>query len=406
MKARNTRHLRPGFPTTHSLLPTPLLSVVIGLALAALIVQVSGYGVRDAYTALWTGATGLEGGPAQRANQIPLGPLHLNTFLLAQSLAKMTPLLFTGLAIALGLRAGLFNIGAAGQMTCGALAAGVVGLWGGGSLPPAVHIPLILLAGAAAGAVWGALAGWLKAARGVHEVISTIMLNYVAMNVASYLTTHNLKDPVEQSAQTAAIPARLWLPPLVPGSNLTAGLWLALICALLTAILIRRTAVGFEIRAMGLGLEAGRAAGMPVARTLILTMALSGGLAGLAGVVEVLGIQHRFLQGIAANYGFDGIAVALLAGMSGPSIALSALFFGALASGSDYMQLQTDVPDSIAVIVQALVILCVGIKVLRQSPLRAAASGPPSIPKPDPASDIHFASAQANPTQGAEHAGG
>lgn len=365
----------------------PLLSVLIGLTLAGVIMQLSGYNVREAYAALWTGATGLEGGPAQRIGQVALGPLHLNKFLLAQSLAKTTPLLFTGLAIALGLRAGLFNIGAAGQMTCGALAAGVVGLWGNGThsgIPPAIHISFILLAGAAAGMIWGALAGWLKAARGVHEVLSTIMLNYVAVNVATYLTTHNLKDPTEQSAQTATIPQALWLSPLVRGSNLTLGLLLALVCVGLVALLIHRTAPGFQIRTMGLGMEAGRAAGMPVMRTLILTMALSGGLAGLAGAVEVLGVQHRYLQGIAANYGFDGIAVALLGGLSGPAVVLSALFFGALASGSAYMESLTNVPDSISVIVQGIVILCVGIRVLRRPSQPSAGSRPGRAPNRTP----------------------
>jgi ABC-type uncharacterized transport system permease subunit len=363
----------------------PLFSVLIGLALAGIIMAISGYAVRDAYSALWTGATGLEGGPAVRPGQVALGPLHLNLFLLAQSLAKATPLLFVGLAIALGLRAGLFNIGAQGQMTCGALAAGVVGLWGG--LPVVIHMPLILLAGVTGGALWGALAGWLKATRGVHEVLSTIMLNYVAVNIATYLTTHNLKDPTEQAAQTAMLDRSVWLTPLVAGSNLTVGLFLALGAAALTALLIGRTAIGYQIRTMGLGLEAGRAAGIPVARTLVLTLALSGGLAGLAGAVEVVGVQHRYLQGIAANYGFDGIAVALLGGLSAPAVALSALFFGALASGSTYMQLQTDVPDSVAVIVQAAVILFVGIRLLRRTspaavavvePEHASTSSPPT----------------------------
>jgi simple sugar transport system permease protein len=366
-----------------------VLSVLLGLALAGVIMKVSGYAVQDAYGALWTGATGLETGPA-RAGQVALGGMHLNLYLIAQSLAKMTPLLFVGLAIALALRAGLFNIGAQGQMTCGALAAGVAGLWQG--IPTVVHIPLILLFGTLAGALWGALAAWFKATRGVHEVLSTIMLNYVAVNVATYLTTHNLKDPMQQAAQTASIPRSLWLAPLVPGSNLTVGLFLALLCAVLVAVLISRTASGFRIRTMGLGMAAGRAAGIPVTRTLVMTLAISGGLAGLAGAVEVLGVQHRYLQGIAANYGFDGIAVALLGGLSAPAVVLSALFFGSLASGSAYMQLQTDVPDSIAVIVQAMVILFIGMRTLGRAsrtvssiaPMVGVISPSPPLQEPDP----------------------
>ncbi len=362
----------------------PLVSILVGLALAGIIMWLSGYSVRDAYSALWTGATGLEAGRAQSANQLGLGPLpyHINKFLLAQSLAKTTPLLFTGLAIALGLRAGLFNIGAQGQMIAGALAAAVMGTGaaaGGAAshtsaIPASMHIVLVIAAGMAAGALWGGMAGLLKATRGVHEVLSTIMLNYVAIDVATYLATHGLKDPTDQAPQTALISPTAQLSPLIPGSNLTIGIVFALMTAVAFTLLMRRTAPGFEIRAVGLGADAARAAGIPVERTIITTLALSGALAGLAGAVEVMGVQHRYIQGIAANYGFDGIAVALLGGLSGPGVVLSALFFGALSSGATYMRLQTNVPDSITVIVQALVILFVGIRLLRRPKPTPAAS--------------------------------
>jgi simple sugar transport system permease protein len=361
-----------------------LISIVIGLAVAAVLISLSGYNVGEAYMALWTGATGLEAGPAQYSNQLGLGPLpvHINSFLLAQSLAKCTPLLFTGLAVTVGLRAGLFNIGAQGQMTLGALAAGVVGAWPGHTAPPGwVHIPLILMASLAAGAAWSALAGLLKITRGVHEVLATIMLNYVAMDVATYLTTHSLQDRSDQAPQTSLVAHSALLSPLVAGSNLTVGLIIACVAACAVSLLIGRTALGFQIRAVGLSPEAAAAAGVPVARTLMIAMAISGALAGLAGAIEVLGVQHRFVQGTAASYGFDGISVALLGGLTGPGVALSALFFGALASGSAYMQLQSRVPDSVAVIVQAIVILCVGIRVLRRNQ-RAQPASPP-IDTPD-----------------------
>lgn len=348
-------------------------SVLVGLLLVAVIMQLTGYDPRAAYSALWAGATGLQAGKATSPNDLPLlstpFALHLNKFVLAQSLAKVTPLLFAGLSVAIGLRAGLFNIGAQGQMIFGALAAAVVGLIGvgadkngTGSLSPLLHVPLALLAGALAGAAWGALAGLLRAWRGVHEVISTIMLNYVAVNLVTYLTTHSLKDPHSMAAQTPMMARASWLAPIVPGSNLTAGILFALLAAAAMSFLIRRTALGYTIRAVGLGADAAQANGIPVARTLVLTMALSGALAGLAGAVEVTGVHHRFVQGVAGSYGFDGIAVALLGGLGGGGVALSALFFGALASGASFMQLQTDVPDSIAVIVQAVVIVFVGIR--------------------------------------------
>jgi simple sugar transport system permease protein len=346
-----------------------LLSILAGLLLAALLIRASGYDVLDACSALWSGATGLQAGPAKTPNQVPFGigswRACLDTFVLAQSLARVTPLLLAGLAVGLGLRAGLFNIGAQGQMVLGALAAAVVG--GMRSPSALVHVPLALLAGALWGALWGALPGLLRARRGVHEVISTIMLNYLAVNFASYLVTHGLKDPKSMSVQTPLIRQTAWLSPFVPGSNLTAGFLIALLAAFALSFLMRRTALGYQIRAVGLNAEAAGASGVPVSRILVVTMALSGALAGLAGAMEVLGVHHRFVQGVAGNYGFDGIAVALLGGLTGGGIALSALFFGALANGAAFMQLQTEVPDSIAVIVQAAVILCVGIRPMRRA---------------------------------------
>ncbi|HLV80634.1 MAG TPA: ABC transporter permease [Chthonomonadaceae bacterium] len=351
----------------------PLLSVLAGLLLAAILVQASGYNAPAAFAALWTGATGLRGGaasPSPTTLVFHLGGWQgaLNLFVLAQSLARVTPLLLTGLAVALGLRAGLFNIGAQGQMTCGALAAAIVGQIGAAPAtggPSLLKIGLVLLIGAAAGALWGALPGLLKAARGVHEVLSTIMLNYIAANIAGYLITHGLKDPHSMAAQTDRIALSTWLPPLVAGSNLTAGLFLALLAVLLYAFLMRRTALGYEIRAVGQGAEAARAAGIPVGRTLVTALALSGALAGLAGAIQVVGIHHRYLEGIEGTYGFDGIAVALLGNLQAGGVAAAALFFGALANGAAFMQLQTDVPDSVAVVVQAVVILFAGVRVAR-----------------------------------------
>ena len=348
----------------------PLLSIVAGLLLAAIVMQVSGYNALRAYASLWSGATGLQGGSATGPNTIPLGSGHINLFQLAQSLAGVTPLIFTGLAIALGLRAGLFNIGAQGQMTVGALCAAVVGELGkrneagDGSLPPAVHVTLVLLAGAGAGALWGALSGLLKATRGVHEVISTIMLNFIALDIVTYLVTHRFQDdtPGSMAAQSSLMAKSSWLWPYVNGSNLTAGLLLALLCAAAVAFLIRRTSLGFDIRAVGLGAEAARAAGVPVGRILVTTMALSGALAGLAGAIQVMGLYHRYVEGVAGSYGFDGIAVALLGNLSGGGVVLSALFFGSLAVGAGFMETNTNVPAPISVIVQAIVIVFVGMR--------------------------------------------
>ena len=364
-------------PKTQNLAPAKaFLSIVGGLLLAALALLAAGYHPVEAFLALFSGATGIMPGKAVGANDVALGAFHLGPLDIilhfskdqcAGSLYRATPILLTGLSVALGLRAGLFNIGAQGQMTVGALAAalaGLIGANGKSGLPPVIHIPLTLLAGAAAGAAWGAIPGILKALRGVHEVIITIMLNFIAMDIAGYLVTHNLKDNTKNSMapQTAHMAKSALLEPLIPRSNLTIGLFIALAAVLVVSFLIRRMALGYEIRAVGQGTDAARAAGIPVASILIKTMALAGGLAGLAGAIEVMAVQHYFTPESAGSYGFDGIAVALLGGTNGSGLVGSALFFGALANGARNMQLLTDVPDTIAVMVQAFVIVFVGIR--------------------------------------------
>ncbi len=348
----------------------PIFSVLIGLSIAGIAMALSGYHAMEALSSLGSASTGLYTGVLRGSNDINLpGGAHLSMFVLAQSLSRITPLIFTGLSVAIGLRAGLFNIGCQGQMTVGALAAAVIGQLGitnsstgQGSLPVWIHIPITLAAAAAAGGCWAGFAAWFKTKRGVHEVLSTIMLNYIAANIVIYLLTHNLKDPVSMAAQTRLMASSAWFTPLVPGANFSIGLFLALAGVALIAIIMNRTALGYEIRAVGQGTEAARTAGLPVARTMITAMFISGSLSGIAGAVEVMAIHHRCVQGVAGTYGFDGIAVALLGGLQAGGVLFSALFFGALSNGASYMQMQTDVPDSIAVIVQSVVIICIGIR--------------------------------------------
>jgi simple sugar transport system permease protein len=223
---------------------------------------------------------------------------------------------------------------------------------------------MVMLAGAAAGGLWGALPGILKAARGVHEVISTIMLNFVALDIATYLVTHSLHDPTpnNMAAESPLMANTSWLWPYVHGSSFTAGLPIALCCAALVALLIRRSAPGFQIRAVGLGAEAARANGINVGKVLVLTMALSGAISGLAGAIEVMAIHHRYVGGVAGTFGFDGIAVALLGNLTGEGVVLGAFFFGSLASGSLYMETTAMVPAPISEIVQAAVIIFVGMR--------------------------------------------
>jgi simple sugar transport system permease protein len=321
-----------------------------------------------------------------------------------RTLAKATPLIFSGLAVAVALRAGLFNIGAEGQLLVG----GIASAWAGcglKGLPVFVHLPLALAAGAAAGAVWGLVPGILNAARGAHEVIVTIMLNYAAIHFTHYLVGHPFKDPASEALRTPQVLASARIPSLddwpaatlssfgVTGrsTHFSAGFFLALIAAVLVAILFRRTALGFEIRAVGSGPDAARASGISVGGTIVKTMALSGALAGLAGAVEVLGVHRRFLDAFSPGYGFDSIAVALLGGLNAGGVVLSALLFGGLNSGALQMETLTDTPRQIAGVIQAVVIAAVGVRIIVSRRPRLPEPTDPDHPAEEPARRAPFA---------------
>jgi len=319
----------------------PLVSVVSGFLVGAIAIVAAGADPVEAYTALFQGAF-----------------TNHNAF--AETLVSTTPYVFLGLALALGFRAGLFNIGAEGQFYIGSLS-GIFVAYSIHGLPAVVEIPVGLLAGMAGGAFWASIAGALKARFGAHEVITTIMLNYVSFLVASYLVdtpglmlAPNVSTPRTPDADAGAI-----LPILLNGSRLHLGFIIALLAVPAVWFLIERTTIGFRLRAVGFNPGAARTAGISVGRTVVLTMALSGALAGLAGIVEVLGVNHHMTDTVAAGYGFDAIAVALLARSNPWGVLPAALLFGALHNGASFMQLQTQVSSDLISIVQAFVIIFV-----------------------------------------------
>ena len=272
-----------------------------------------------------------------------------------------TPLIFTGLSVAVAFQAGLFNIGAEGQLTLGALAAAALGaVWPGLWWPLA---PVAAgLAALAAGTVWGAIPGWLRARRGSHEVINTIMLNFIAAGLASYVALHVLKNPDSQNPETRPIGAAYCLSQfgMFGGAPVSAALPLALLVAVLVWILMRRTVLGFEIRAVGQSESAARAAGIDPGRIRIIAMSLAGGLAGLVGVGEVLGNAGKFRVGFSPEYGFMGIAVALLGRNQPAGVVAAALLFGALHKGTAELDLETEhVTRELSLILQALINLSV-----------------------------------------------
>ena len=319
----------------------PLIALAVALLLGGVVIAVAQRSVTApvaAYGALFAGAGG-------------------DTAAWANTLARATPILLTGLAVAVALAAGLFNIGAEGQMAVGGLAAAWVG-FGLASLPAPLLLPLSLGAGMAAGALWAFLPAFLKEARGAHEVITAILLNYVAQNTTRFLATVPLKDPAGQAPQTPVVGAAL--PRFSEAYEVHAGLVLAVVAVVLVALALRRTVWGYETRAVGEGAGAAEAAGIPAARVRINAFLLSGALAGLAGAVVALGTFHRFpadFYGI--GYGFEGLAVALLAGGSAWGVLPSALLLGALGAGAEAMEFATDTPKQIVSVVQAILIVAV-----------------------------------------------
>jgi general nucleoside transport system permease protein len=272
-----------------------------------------------------------------------------------------TPLIFSGLAVAVAFHAGMFNIGAEGQLTLGALAAAVIGaLWP--SLPWPIAPLLAGLGAVAAGVLWGAIPGWLRARRGSHEVINTIMLNFIAAGLASYVTLYLFKNPETQNPETRPIGAGYLIHRfgIFGGAPVSMALPLAIFTAILVWIFLWRTVIGYEMRAVGQSESAARAAGIDAGKIRILAMAVAGGLAGLVGVGEVLGNAGKFRLGFSPQYGFIGIAVALLGRNQPAGVVAAALLFGALHKGTADLDLETEhVTREVSLILQALIILSV-----------------------------------------------
>ncbi|MFP5321790.1 MAG: ABC transporter permease [Acidimicrobiia bacterium] len=277
---------------------------------------------------------------------------------IARTLVQATPLILVGLSVALAFRAGLFNIGGAGQLILGAMAAAWVGITF--DLPLVVHLPLALVAGAIGGAFWGAIVGFLKARTGAHEVITSIMLNFVALRLLDYaLSTDTFRREGRTDPISPEMPDSVRLPVPVDSFPVHVGFLLALAVAYGCWWLLQRSTIGFRMRAVGANPHAARYAGMGVAGTVVLSMAVAGGLAGLGGSSILLGSTPRLTGGFFASVGFDAIALALLGRATPIGVVGAGLLFGALQAGSTGMQAQTSTPIDIIFVIQALIILFV-----------------------------------------------
>ncbi len=326
----------------------PLLAILTAVIVGGMVIAVAGGDPFAAYRGLVQGAFGTEKA-------------------LSETAVWATPYIFAGLAVAVAFKGGLFNIGAEGQLAFGAVTAALIGYalpgWLHMDLPAFIHIPLAVGLGMLAGALWAAIPGALKAYTGGHEVINTIMMNYIALNITSFLLNGPMRDPdpLDLSARTPEIAVSARIPPIfdIPGMRVHWGFVLALLVAAFIWWLLWKTTLGFEIRTVGANPDAAKYAGINVKRTIVVTMALSGALAGLAGAIEVTALNYRHELGFSSGYGFDAIAIALLGKTNPFGVILAAILFGAMRNGSTRMQFLTQIPVDIISVIQALILLFV-----------------------------------------------
>jgi simple sugar transport system permease protein len=345
----------------------PLIAVAAAFVIGALIVLAVGDSPKKVYLLLISGAFGLFDN---------LGNFTFDNW--GYTLFQATPLIFTGLAVALAFKCGLLNIGAEGQLYVGAFAAAWVGITFV-KFPGFVLIPMAMIAAMGAGAVWGAIPGALKARFGSHEVINTIMMNFIAVGLISYLTQRFFKEPSDPIMQTGPIagqahiarfstllaPFGVSFPQHIP---LNVSFLLALLTAFLIWVFLWRTKWGYEIRAVGSNSAAAEYGGVSVRKQIVLAMALSGALAGMVGVNEVLGYRYRYYHDFSPNYGFSGIAVALLGRNHPLGVVFAALLIGALKRGGLPVDIFTDkVSKDLVDVLQAIIILFVAM----EAPVRA-----------------------------------
>jgi ABC-type uncharacterized transport system permease subunit len=315
------------------------VAILASFVVGGVLIAIAGVNPLEAYGALFQGAFGT--------------PQHI-----ADTLIQATPLALIGVGIALCFRSGIFNIGAEGQLLLGGVAAGVVGHWMSGA-PQALTLLAMAAAAAIAGALWAAIAALLKVYLNASETLTTIMLTYVATYLVSYLLNGPAKDPSTPLAQTPALTTSGLLPALLPGTTLSVGILIAIVAAIAAQYFLRRRVGGFRLNAVGLNPLAAKSAGLPVRRILITVFLVSGALAGIAGFIQVAGVQGKMIVNLSPGYGYTAIVVALLGRSTPLGAFFAALFFGALSAGGASMETSVGVPASLVIIVQYLTVLLV-----------------------------------------------
>lgn len=332
----------------------PVVSLLLAMVISGVIMAVCGYNPFEAFGAIFAGAFQSQSG-------------------LAQTFTQATPLIFTGLAFTLAKKTTLINLGVEGQLLFGAMAAAVLGTVDLG-LPTFLHLPLTLIAGMAVGGLFAALVGLLKVKFGSNEVIATIMLNEIAKLFCSYLVNGPFKAEGAVSQTVKVLPTAM-LPRIMAKYQLTFAIVLAVLACIAVKFFMERTVKGFEIRCVGMGSVAAETAGINVGKMMIAAMFLSGAIAGLAGACHVTGVDRRFIEGFSPGYGFDGIAVAALAGENPVGVIFAGVIFGALRSGAMVLNRTTNIPTDFINVIQALVVILVAAPLLVKEILRAGNLG-------------------------------
>lgn len=319
----------------------PVLSIVTALVLGGVITKIMGYNTIEAYKCLLNGSFGT-----------------FNAF--GETIIKAIPLIFTGISFAVAVRSGIVNLGAEGQLYIGALVGTVIATSCAG-LPSVIHIPLVIIGAFLGGAIYGSIIVILKNRFGASELITTIMFNYIAIELVSFFISGPIEDKIagQSFPQSCEVLDSAKLPVLFKGTRLHAGIFIAILALIIFGIFMWKTTRGFQLRVVGRNPVAASISGMDIKKNSLLSMFLAGGFAGVGGAVEIIAVQLRLIENFSNNYGFDGVAVALLGANNPVGIFLSAILFGALNSGSHQMEMLAKVPSAVVKMIQGLIILCV-----------------------------------------------
>ena len=314
----------------------PAIAIVAAFVIGAILLFAAGYNVFEAFSSLWDS-------------------VFENIRNFTVTLNRSSPIIFTGLSVAIAFRGNTINMGAEGQFLAGTIMATIVGL-GLPNLPALILIPLMIIAGALGGAVWATIPGLLKIRFKVSEIITTIMFNYIALHLVGYLVRGPLRDVSQAEPQSYPIAEQGFLPKLVPGTSLHFGYFLGVIVALLVYYLLFKTYIGYEVRAVGQNLVAAQTAGISAEQTILKTILFSAALAGIGGAIELASV-HYLIEGISPGHGWTGVAVSVLALNHPIGIIFTSFLFGALSSGATAMQRSAGVSASFVEVFQGIMII-------------------------------------------------